>query len=244
MRLANRNPFMCSLIDVQVDEGGVPVARPTSEQFRSFKQVIEKIDGLGKSTGLVKIVPPSDWVGAGPFKDRLAGLKIKHPIEQTFCSGHLPSGAYRQMHIEKKRSYTVEEWQRFCDANAPPAQTSLARNRNRESTSSMSNHETTPFTPDYCRDLERLYWRSLTFSSPCYGADVEGSLFEKDDTDPWNIGKLDNLLNTLTIPVPGVNKPYLYWGMWKASFAWHVVRIHSWFHCDRKTWISIPSSIR
>jgi hypothetical protein len=217
-----------SLIEVQVVPGQVPIVRPTTEQFRSFKQVIEQIDGLGKSAGLVKIVPPSDWVGAGALKDRLNGLKVKNPIEQTFCSGNLHSGAYRQMHIEKNRSYTVEEWQKFCNANAPPAQTSLARKRNRESAPIVENNET--FTAEYCRDLERLYWRSLTFSSPCYGADVEGSLFEKDNNDPWNIAKLDNLLNTLSIPVPGVNKPYLYWGMWKASFAWHVVMIsHSFF---------------
>ena len=47
-----------------------------------------------------------------------------------------------------------------------------------------------------------------------------GSLFT-DATATWNINKIDNLLNLMD-PIPGVNKAYLYFGMWKASFAWHV----------------------
>jgi hypothetical protein len=38
----------------------------------------------------------------------------------------------------------------------------------------------------------------------------------------WNPNTLDNTLNKLNVQVPGVNTPYLYFGMWKASFAWHV----------------------
>lgn len=38
----------------------------------------------------------------------------------------------------------------------------------------------------------------------------------------WNVNSLDNTLNRLGVSVPGVNVPYLYFGMWKATFAWHV----------------------
>ncbi|KAF9583734.1 hypothetical protein BGW38_008711 [Lunasporangiospora selenospora] len=48
------------------------------------------------------------------------------------------------------------------------------------------------YTVDYCKELERNYWRNLTFVQPMYGADMS------------------------------VNTPYLYFGMWKATFAWHV----------------------
>lgn len=31
------------------------------------------------------------------------------------------------------------------------------------------------FTMDYCKHLERVYWRNLTYSQPMYGADMLGS---------------------------------------------------------------------
>lgn len=31
------------------------------------------------------------------------------------------------------------------------------------------------FTVDYCKDVERNYWRNLTFVQPMYGADMSGN---------------------------------------------------------------------
>lgn len=36
------------------------------------------------------------------------------------------------------------------------------------------------------------------------------------------MANLPNLLNRLGRDLPGVNRPYLYFGMWRAAFAWHV----------------------
>jgi hypothetical protein len=81
------------------------------------------------------------------------------------------------------------------------------------------------YTPDFCRMLERLYWRSCGIGKPAlYGADMAGSLFDSA-TAEWNVANLPSVLSRLLPPgakVPGVNTPYLYWGMWKATFAWHV----------------------
>lgn len=77
------------------------------------------------------------------------------------------------------------------------------------------------FTPERCAELETAYWKSLTFAQPMYAADMPGSLF-KDDCDVWNVAKLPNLLDVLKKKVPGVNTAYLYMGMWKATFAWHL----------------------
>jgi len=59
------------------------------------------------------------------------------------------------------------------------------------------------------------------FNSPMYGADMPGSLFD-DSTDVWNVAKLDNMLCRIGKTIPGVNSAYLYLGMWKATFSWHV----------------------
>lgn len=77
------------------------------------------------------------------------------------------------------------------------------------------------FTPERCEELERAYWKTLTYAPPLYGADMMGTLFD-DRTDIWNLNKLPNLLDVLGTKIPGVNTAYLYFGMWKATFAWHL----------------------
>ncbi|KAK6528733.1 hypothetical protein TWF694_003973 [Orbilia ellipsospora] len=77
------------------------------------------------------------------------------------------------------------------------------------------------FTPERCEELERHYWRTLTYNSPMYGADMPGSLFE-DSTTVWNVAHLENVLDCLPEKLPGVNTAYLYLGMWKATFSWHL----------------------
>lgn len=77
------------------------------------------------------------------------------------------------------------------------------------------------FTPERCAELESHYWRSLGFNQPMYAADMPGSLFDESTTS-WNVAKLENLLDVLGTKVPGVNTAYLYLGMWKATFAWHL----------------------
>ena len=77
------------------------------------------------------------------------------------------------------------------------------------------------WTKERCQELETSYWKSLNFNNPMYGADMPGSLFD-DKTTSWNVAKLENLLDVLGQKVPGVNTAYLYLGMWKATFAWHL----------------------
>ncbi|KAF4588124.1 hypothetical protein EYR38_010089 [Pleurotus pulmonarius] len=88
------------------------------------------------------------------------------------------------------------------------------------------NTKATDYTPEFCHSLERQYWRNCGLSKPAwYGADSQGSLFT-DETKYWNVGHLESTLSRL-LPssdkgLPGVNTPYLYFGMWRATFAWHV----------------------
>ena len=73
-------------------------------------------------------------------------------------------------------------------------------------------------------ELERKYWKNVTFNQPLYGADIPGSLTDAG-LEEWNINHLRTILDTLVdeygVSIPGVNTAYLYFGMWKTSFAWH-----------------------
>lgn len=73
-------------------------------------------------------------------------------------------------------------------------------------------------------DLERKYWKNITYVPPIYGADINGSITD-GDCDVWNINHLGSTLDALDqdcgIHIDGVNTAYLYFGMWKTTFAWH-----------------------
>ncbi|KXN89538.1 DNA damage-responsive transcriptional repressor RPH1 [Leucoagaricus sp. SymC.cos] len=105
------------------------------------------------------------------------------------------------------------------------------------------------YTVEFCQELEREYWRNLGLAKPAwYGADSQGSLFT-DETTSWNVAHLPSTLSRL-LPasdkgLPGVNTPYLYFGMWRATFAWHVEDMDlfsiNYIHFGApKFWYAIP----
>ncbi|KAK7438038.1 hypothetical protein VKT23_018205 [Stygiomarasmius scandens] len=111
-----------------------------------------------------------------------------------------------------------------------------------------SNTRAEDYTPEFCAQLERHYWRNCGIGkAPWYGADTQGSLFT-DETEEWNVAHLESELTRL-LPsgngLPGVNTPYLYWGMWRATFAWHVEDMDlfsiNYIHFGApKFWYAIP----
>ena len=165
---------------------------------------IDRIDELTWSrgahlAGLAKIVPPPEWrpVKNGYNYEEIESIVIPAPICQVVTG---KQGYYQQLNIQKK-AMTVKEFKKKAE----------------------SSKYKTPDHFDY-EDLERKYWKNISFNPPIYGADVSGSL-----TDPaveeWNINKLGPILDFVNedynISIDGVNTAYLYFGMWKTSFAWH-----------------------
>lgn len=101
-------------------------------------------------------------------------------------------------------------------------------------------------------EIEYSYWRSIHVAQPYYGADMQvpiahlpmrvplilhpnekGSLFD-DDVTAWNLRSLKNELDRLPAKLPGVNVPYLYFGMWRATFSWHVEDMDLVSHLSRR----------
>ena len=87
---------------------------------------------------------------------------------------------------------------------------------------------TCPSTGDVLTDqaiVDRAFWRSLGVSkaSAQYGADQSGTLFGDDlSSGKWNLNALDSVL-ALGLPpgLGGITSPMLYFGQWRALFAWH-----------------------
>ncbi|KAJ9641882.1 hypothetical protein H2199_005095 [Coniosporium tulheliwenetii] len=328
------------------DGGKIPVFKPTMAQFRSFKKFIDKIDTYGMKSGIVKVIPPKEWIDSLPaLHEAVKTIKVKNPITQEFVGTH---GVYTQNNMEKQRSYNLPQWKAVTEESnhQPPAKRgdrranrdAVGRTRSTRSGAASSADSTTgqpdgpkrkpgrprkrpapeekedspdkgadskedsqlqvpptptspdtkppskkrarrstakteaadeddsptkprgrqpksksvssrrlnnrreaadeidekafknfdyhfgnvdEFTPERCKELEEVYWKTLNYGQPMYGADMPGSLFD-DNTTSWNVAKLENLLDVLGTKVPGVNTAYLYLGMWKATFAWHL----------------------
>ncbi|GLV37006.1 Lysine demethylase 4B [Carabus blaptoides fortunei] len=205
---------------------GVPrimVFRPTWDEFKDFPKYIQHMEAKGAhKAGLAKVIPPPEWV---PRKDGYDLEKLNITIPAPICQVVTgKQGLYQQINIQK-RPMTVQEYSKLA----------------------QSERYNTPRHFDY-EDLERKYWKNITYVAPIYGADVSGSL-----TDPavkeWNINHLGTILDLVNedygISIEGVNTAYLYFGMWKTTFAWHTEDMDlysiNYLHFGApKTWYAIP----
>lgn len=170
--------------------------------------------------GLAKVIPPKGWKPRRTYDD-IDDLMIDAPIQQMVAG---QSGLFTQYNIQKK-PLSVQEFRRLAN----------------------SDMYCTPRYLNY-EDLERKYWKNLTFVSPIYGADVGGSLYD-EDVEEWNIAHLNSILDVIEedcgVSIQGVNTPYLYFGMWKTSFSWHtedmdLYSINYLHFGEPKSWYAIP----
>uniref|UniRef100_A0A803WFK6 Lysine-specific demethylase 4B n=1 Tax=Ficedula albicollis TaxID=59894 RepID=A0A803WFK6_FICAL len=195
--------------------------RPSLDEFRDFGRFIAYMESQGAHrAGLAKVIPPKEWKPRRTYDD-IDAMVIPAPIQQVVTG---QSGLFTQYNIQKK-PMTVGEYRRLAN----------------------SEKYCTPRHQDF-EDLERKYWKNLTFVSPIYGADISGSLYDAD-VDEWNIGNLNTLLDMVEhecgIIIEGVNTPYLYFGMWKTTFAWHtedmdLYSINYLHFGEPKSWYAIP----
>ncbi|OBZ73253.1 Lysine-specific demethylase 4D [Grifola frondosa] len=372
--------------DDPLAQHGIPVFKPSLEEFQDFEAYMNRVECWGMKSGIVKIIPPKEWTDALPsIVPQLGKVKLKNPIEQHMLGR---GGLFRQENLEKRRILSIREWTELCakedlrkdqegrkktresetaepdleaqeivikeeqgevddlagshnDLQAfvsPPNsdralttpapvtehgveveavegdhssnlqasaseshsvfQTPAAEDQHQETKpeddiddmkpkskgrrtaqtreareaslaeralkdeafletfdphSDWLPSNTTPFdyTTEFCRELERRYWRNCGLGKPAwYGADLQGSLFTPE-TKSWNVATLKSALTRL-LPasaqgLPGVNTPYLYFGMWRATFAWHVEDMDlfsiNYIHFGApKYWYAVPQA--
>ena len=109
-----------------------------------------------RTSPVFQIIPPKEWE---PRKkkfniDDLENVKIPDPIEQVVNGNQ---GIFRSINI-KKRGMTAKEY--YTKANSPKYKA--------------------PGQVTDLEDLERKYWKNITFVPPIYGADVAGSVTDND----------------------------------------------------------------
>ncbi|KAJ1558059.1 hypothetical protein HK096_003764, partial [Nowakowskiella sp. JEL0078] len=105
--------------DHYFEPGGVPVFKPTFDEFQDFKTFMQSIDEFGLTAGIVKIIPPAEWKDKYGLLDmeKLKKIRIKSSIKQEMSSFGLPAGCYRQVNLESRKIYTAQQW--FDMASSP-----------------------------------------------------------------------------------------------------------------------------
>ena len=190
----------CSIPYV-VDAGGVPVFSPTPAQFDDFHSFIHAVYAVGSASGIIRVVPPTSYVpNASQYGDVGSDLQVHTPVYQQVQGA---AGVYQMLPIERD-SMTVRQFAHEC------MKVERARSAREKAMAADS---------DYAA-LEAAYWKNIGHSQPCYGADSPGSLF--DTGAPWNMDRLQTLLDLVPGDIGGVTRPMLYFGQWKASFCVHV----------------------
>ncbi|KAF7476557.1 lysine-specific demethylase 4D-like [Marmota monax] len=205
----------------QTSSSTIMTFHPTMEEFSDFNNYIAYMESQGAHrAGLAKVIPPKEWRARQSYDD-VSDILIATPLQQV-VSGK--AGMFTQYH-KKKKAMTVREYHLLAD----------------------SKKYRTPLHLNF-EDLERKYWNSRLYDSPIYGADISGSLFD-ENTKEWNLGHLGTILDLLEqecgVVIEGVNTPYLYFGMWKATFAWHtedmdLYSINYLHFGEPKTWYAVP----
>ncbi|XP_034564438.1 lysine-specific demethylase 4A-like isoform X4 [Notolabrus celidotus] len=194
---------------------------PSVEEFKDFSWYIAYMESQGAhKAGIAKVIPPKSWKPRQTYDD-IGDLVIPAPVQQVVTG---QSGLFTQYNIQKK-PMTVQEFRKTSNIDK------------------FCNPQCVDFD-----ELERKFWRNLTFNPPLYGADVSGTLYDPDVTE-WNIGHLNTILDTVEnesgIKIKGVNMPYLYFGMWKSAFAWHtedmdLYSINYLHFGEPKSWYVVP----
>ena len=202
--------------------------RPTYEEFKDLQGYIKYMESKGAhKAGIAKIVVPREWIprkqGYNPSD---FDIVIQGPVQQNIsCSG--VDGAFKTIADRSLPPISIEKYMKLA----------------------TGEKYLTPAHNSY-EELEQLYWRENldeTKLAPIYGADVEESITDPE-VEVWNIKRLNSLLtDVLDEQIPGVNTPYLYVGMWKATFSWHVEDMDlyavNFIHYGApKTWYGIPPS--
>jgi jumonji domain-containing protein 2 len=203
---------------------------PTMEEFEDFSKYIKSLEEKGAHyAGIVKIKPPKEWcprkVG---YNSEDFKFRIKRPIKQVFKAVGEVKGCYQSKSLAKT-PLDVDKYREMTqiDKYAPPE---------------VKSYD----------ELEQKYWKALRAGNknedPVYGADVAETITDPEVT-AFNIAKLDSLLKHLNEDTGqvyfGVNSPYLYFGMWKATFSWHVEDMDlyaiNFLHYGKpKTWYCVP----
>ncbi|KAL3120823.1 hypothetical protein niasHT_008115 [Heterodera trifolii] len=213
-------------------DGEIMVFRPTMEEFSNFSKYIETIERSRAhlSSGVCKVIPPPGWhprpsKNPSDYSD-LNDFVIHCPVKERIEGGS-STGCYVKNNTVYRKEMRVGDFRRMA-----------------------LSKQFRPPKPNYdLTELERHFWRNLLHHEPIYGADTPGSIYDPG-VSQFNMNGLGTILDLLKeqeLEIKGVNTVFLYFGMWKTMFPWHVEDMDlysiNYLHFgEPKFWYAIPPS--
>ncbi|KAH7484498.1 hypothetical protein PRIC1_003807 [Phytophthora ramorum] len=196
-----------------------PEFHPTRTEFASFATYIRTVvEPQCAKIGICKIVPPRGWFSRSYDISQLE-CQVSAPVSQHVAG---KKGIFNVDLVERKTMSPVEF----------QAMTATATDKE-------------PEDSDDPIEVERRFWKGLrgTMDAPVYGADIVSTLFGDADALSWNLNNLNTILRT--IDLPGVTQSMLYFGMWRAMFAFHTEDMDlysiNYVHTGKpKFWYGVP----
>ena len=151
---------------------------PTLEELSSFDTYVAFMESQGAAkAGIARIVPPKNWTARRAGYDPAeVDIIIDKPVKQNIAITNVP-GAFTTIADRSIPPFTLPEYLRL--ATSP-----------KYLTPSHSSYE----------ELEELYWKQnqdASLPSPIYGADVQASLTDPDQT-VFNLPKLPSIISGKT----------------------------------------------
>lgn len=141
----------------------IPVFRPTTEEFSDFSKYVTSIEPIAEQYGICKIIPPEGWRPRISSYDDL-NIEIPCPIRQFV---HGKQGVYQVVNVMEKPMTLAQ----FKQASEEQFAKCFPKSKREGSDAEKFDIE----------ELERRFWKNLTFHAPLYGADMLGTLFEEED---------------------------------------------------------------
>lgn len=206
---------------------------PSLEEWKDLPRYITYIESTGaSSSGIVKIRAPAAWQPSSTPSRELYNpanmdLKIPFPLQQHYKP--TPTKGAFESTSQVMPELSVGNFVRLA----------------------TSERYVTPAHSSY-KELEDLYWSYDMIDraeDPIYGADVQHSLID-EDKQIWNVAKGEEgeMFNDLGRRLTRVDAgAYLYFGMWKATFSWHIedmdlYGINFLHYGAPKSWYCVPPS--
>ncbi|ETP43407.1 hypothetical protein F442_09836 [Phytophthora nicotianae P10297] len=201
------------------DGGWCPEFYPTRTEFQSFATYIRTVvEPQCANIGICKVIPPRGWFTRSYDISQL-DCQVRAPVCQHVAG---KKGIFNVDLVERKTMSPVE-FQAMTDA---------ATDKEPEDTEDPL-------------EVERRFWKGLrgTMDPPTYGADIVSTLFGDADALSWNLNDLNTILRK--IDLPGVTQSMLYFGMWRAMFAFHTEDMDlysiNYVHTGKpKFWYGVP----
>ena len=194
------------------------------KELADFPIFLQKLEKLGANEiGVAKIIFPEDWQPVQDFVISETFLEqCKYPIMKPFEQKYetISPGVYLADFKNMAKCNVDKFLKKAKDYPSKPES----------------------MTPD---QLEKEFWRLQaleTTPTPIYANEIEFNLM---DNPGFNFKTMKTILNELEVEMKGINTSFLYFGIWRSYFVWHVedrdLGGANFLHYgEAKTWNVVP----